>query len=377
VAESDPVTVQLSRTQTDEVVEGGDAEFVVSLVLSADGTTAATSGGAICVSFSTLVDNQQMPANDATSGADIAVTDCAGAAVDVTAATGAATGGGVVIPAGQGSATLSITTRFDSIDEGGNNEELEVTLSGAAAGAGAAGAGAGTVAHATGGAGMAMAEIQNVNSLRTLAVSGPAVGEAGHPDSPANEDGVTGAGQTVPVEFGITMNGTVPPETPVVVRWQLNLESDGSISPPASGLGRSVEVSDVSSAQSGTVSFGPGISLPTTQTVTVQVQQDALNEGAETLRLVLDPVPDSAGGQPSGPDVPGTRTIQDRAEATVAASDDITVFLTADAADTVTSGDDARYTMSFGTTTVNGQVVRLCRPRKSPCRFRSWWAARR
>ncbi|MDD9801704.1 MAG: hypothetical protein OXU53_03965 [Deltaproteobacteria bacterium] len=353
VSASDPVTAQLSRTQMGAVVEGGDAEFVVSLVLTADGTTAATSGGAICVEFGTEVANQStMAANDASSGADIAVSDCDGAAVTVTPATGAATGGGVLIAAGQSSAALSIATRFDSIDEGTTNENLQVTLSGATARAGA-----GTATHATGAQGMASAEIQNVNSLRTLLVSGPAVGEAGHPDSPANEDGATAAGQTVPVEFAITMNGTVQPDTPVTVRWRLNLESDGSISPPTSGLGRSVEVSDVSSPQTGTVTFGTGETFPIRRMVTVDVQQDALNEGAETLRLVLDAVPDGAGGQPRGPDVPGTRVIQDRAEATVSASDPITVFLTAAADSTVTSGDDARYTLSFGTTTVNGQVV--------------------
>ncbi|MDD9873851.1 MAG: hypothetical protein OXU65_10215, partial [Deltaproteobacteria bacterium] len=347
ITDDDDISVTLARSggATGAVREGATADFTIALTRSG-GSGSVTSAADICVGLGVVVANQQTPANTGGmdgGGADIGgLADCDGMAVALAVADSAGTGG-VRIAAGESSAVLRLSVRLDSIDEGNANEELRVTL-----GAITPSAGAGSVTAAAAPNNRATAELQNVSSLRTLTVSGPA--------AEVNEDGVTGAGETATAEFTITMEGAAQPTTPVMVRWRLNLGEDGSIAAPASGLGRSVEVSDVSSPQTGTVIFGTGEPLPITRMVSVAVQQDALNEGAETLRLTLDPVLDDAGGQPD-PNVPGTRIAQASADATVAASDDITVFLTAAATGAVTSGQDARYTLSFGTTTVNGAVV--------------------
>ncbi|MDD9853198.1 MAG: cadherin-like beta sandwich domain-containing protein, partial [Deltaproteobacteria bacterium] len=114
------------------------------------------------------------------------------------------------------------------------------------------------------------------DALRTLSVTGPTAA--------VDEDSVTAAGQTAFAEFIITLDGTEPPVSDVVVNWTLSSPADGGVElPAAAGLGRNVEARDVGGARTGTVIFvaGASFSFPATQMVRVPILQDALNEGVE------------------------------------------------------------------------------------------------
>jgi len=342
IAASDPVTVRLVRRagQTGDVIEGGYAEFTASLVLTGSLTTAATAANPICVTFQTEVGNQQTPANDAASGADLEVRDCAGEEVAVAAANGQATAGGVLIPAGgMGSARLRVLARYDGIDEGLTDEELTVAITSAAFQPALTGA---TTPAIDGNNQRVTVNIQNTNPLRTIAASTPM--------AMVMEDHAAHL-------FQITLAGN-PPVRPVTVRWAV---TDAENNPVATvtGGGRNVAEhggahgpSDFTGPASGSVTFGVGDTAA--KEVIVRARDDAYNEGAETLTVTLtDPCPASGacevGGRTATDPQAAPALAVSRATSTVqiAASDPIAISI-ADGPAAIVAGEDAPYTLHFG-----------------------------
>ncbi|MDD9826980.1 MAG: autotransporter outer membrane beta-barrel domain-containing protein [Deltaproteobacteria bacterium] len=244
--------------------------------------------------------------------------------------------------------TITVQTASDTMDESAGAECFTLTL--------------GTLTGAQSGAvavldGSSAAYAEIADALRTLSASVVS--------GTVDEDSVTAAGQTANVEFEITMRGTVNPETAVMVPWTLS-SPDDSLTLSAGGAGlsaSSLATRDLGpgASVSGTVTFAANTDVSgmgNTITVTVPIAQDALNEGVEQLRLTIGQVERNAGVAGTPGAIPGTLVSTRTADAMVSASDDITVFLAPDPNQgTLTAGESARYTMSFGTTTVNGQVV--------------------
>jgi len=329
IAASDPVTVRLVRRagQTGDVIEGSYAEFTASLVLTGSLTTAATAANPICVTFQTEVGNQQTPANDAASGADLEVRDCAGEEVAVAVANGQATAGGVLIPAGgMGSARLRVLARYDDIDEGMTDEELTVAITSAAFQPALTGA---TTPAIDGNNQTVTVNIQNTNPLRTIA--------AGTPTATVMEDHAAHL-------FHITLAGSAP-VSPVTVQWAV---TDAENNPAGGTHGPS----DFTGPASGSVTFGVGDTAA--KEVIVRARDDAYNEGAETLTVTLtDPCPASGtcevGGRAPGDPQGAPALALSRATSTVqiAASDPIAIGI-ADGPAAIVAGEDALYTLHFG-----------------------------
>jgi len=356
--------------QTGTVREGTTAEFTVSLVLATAATPAATSGGDICVEFETTV-LSQMPHNDATSGPDLdQVTDCDGAAVAVSdqfSNTPSGRNGGVLIPAGQSSATFGIRARFDGVEET-SNEDMTVTL---AAATSRAGAGSAALPSRDADRSVTVA-IENVNSLRTLDVSAAAL--SGDEDS-ASMPG----GEAAFVNYTIGITGEDLTEE-VSVDWSL-AGADGANLPGASAAGSGLarqhggdHTPDFGRATvveagggtvnangiSGTLVFPVG-AAPVARTVRVPLMQDALNEGAERLTLtVTDPCPATGvctlgGGGGGSSMTPALQLGTGERTETIPPSDPAMLRITRVGSGTVVSGQGVTYEVSLGSTFLNGR----------------------
>ncbi|MDD9827402.1 MAG: hypothetical protein OXU92_03340, partial [Deltaproteobacteria bacterium] len=363
IAASDPVTLRL-RGPANTVREGGDAEFSVSLALTAGGA-AATSGGDICVMFATEVSQSTTLAAGANpntaANPDITVRGCDGNPVAISATSQAT--GGFVISAGQSSATLRIPVRFDDEDEGSALETLRVALTGAThtALSGAAALTADTTA--------ATAMLQNVNALRTLEVSAATL--TGDEDSASMPGGAEAF-----VNYTVRIAGEDLIEE-VTASWSLS-GADGANLPgaAASALARNhggdhtpdFGAASIAEAGGGTVNADGAsgtlrfpVGAPTSRTIRVPVLQDALNEGAERLALtVADPCPTTGvctlGGGSSG-GAPALQLATGERAATIPASDPAMLRITRQGSGTVVSGEGITYQVSLGNTFLNGRPV--------------------
>ncbi|MDD9856923.1 MAG: hypothetical protein OXU96_02560, partial [Gammaproteobacteria bacterium] len=339
ISASDPVQVSLARRsgQSGAVIEGSNAEFTVSLVLTAATSTAATAANPICVTFRTEITAQQNPSGMANtaSNADVEVRDCAGMTVAVVA-TGLTNDGGVIIPAGQSSATLRVLARYDDIDEGMTDEELTVQISAAAFQPALTGATAPVIDTNQE---TVSVDIQNTNALRTIA--------AETVTATVNEDETA-------FLFRITLNGN-PPVSAFTVQWSVTDEENN----PSTTAGGRVTAShgaahEFNGGPSGSVTFPAGGTTPVSMDVPVTVRNDAYNEGAETLTLaVTDPCPASGtcevGGRESTDPQAAPALALSRATSTVsvAASDPIALSI-AGGPTALVAGQFAEYPLHFG-----------------------------
>ncbi|MDD9818677.1 MAG: hypothetical protein OXU61_11190, partial [Gammaproteobacteria bacterium] len=266
IAASDPVTVSIVRAgSATPVVEGGTAEFTVSLALTAGGAT-ATSGADICVMFGTAV-SQQMTANTAGQGADISVTDCAGAAQTVAPATGVASGGARIV-AGQSSATLAIGARYDNYDEGATAETVTVTVSSAADEDANFTYPAVTIASNPNNA--ASVDITNVNAARSVSVAAPSGTVAENAGS---------------LTFTVTVVGE-PVTQSFQIPWTITAGSA-----TVSGAN-----ADIGSSTSGMVTVPISSNRMQELTIPVTVVDDSTDEDDETIMLALT---DICSGRPA------------------------------------------------------------------------------
>ena len=332
---SDPVTVGIARAtgQAATVVEGGTARFTVSLALTADTTMTATTAAPICVMFGTAV-NQQMTANTMAQGADITVTDCAGAPVTVVVGSGGATGG-ARIPAGQSSATLRIGARYDNYDEGDTAETLAVTLSSAADTD--ANFAYPAVSTAASPGNIASVEIENTNAARSVTVAGPGT---------VDED----AGS---FDFTVTITGE-PVTQGFQIPWTITA---GSATVSGGGA-------DISSATSGMLNVPVASARMQTLTIAVTVTDDSAAENDETLMLALTDIcagraatACSFGGRPAGFDTAPTVVVSTTAAtATIGQSDQTVTLQIAAPGGDLTEGTAADFTVSFSqsVTTTSG-----------------------
>ncbi|MDD9852781.1 MAG: hypothetical protein OXU78_02390, partial [Deltaproteobacteria bacterium] len=321
-----------SATQRVQVGEGGALEVTVSL----RGTPGP---GALQIPWAVTggvnAPGQTCPATGAAVAADFQ---------------GGAFPSGTLNLSGQTTATIQVQTLQDAEDESASGPDCFTV----ALGAQSAWTGAQAGAVEVSGASAAYAEI--ADALRTLAAAVRSASVDEDAGTAANVPGAT-------VRFTITMRGTENPTEEVRVPWSLRSPDNSlTLGGGAAGLGaNSLATRDLSpgAVLSGTVVFPAGADVSgagNTIEVPVPIAQDALNEGPERLQLSIGDVPRVAGGQ-SG-DIPGTLVSTTTADATVSASDDITVFLAPDPNQgTLTAGESARYTLSFGTTRVNGAVV--------------------
>ncbi|MDD9827038.1 MAG: hypothetical protein OXU92_01460, partial [Deltaproteobacteria bacterium] len=321
-----------SATQRVQVGEGGALEVTVSL----RGTPGP---GALQIPWAVTggvnAPGQTCPATGAAVAADFQ---------------GGAFPSGTLNLSGQTTATIQVQTLQDAEDESASGPDCFTV----ALGAQSAWTGAQAGAVEVSGASAAYAEI--ADALRTLAAAVRSASVDEDAGTAANVPGAT-------VRFTITMRGTENPTEEVRVPWSLRSPDNSlTLGGGAAGLGaNSLATRDLSpgAVLSGTVVFPAGADVSgagNTIEVPVPIAQDALNEGPERLQLSIGDVPRGAGGQ-SG-DIPGTLVSTTTADATVSASDDITVFLAPDPNQgTLTAGESARYTLSFGTTRVNGAVV--------------------
>ena len=324
IAASDPVQISLARRsgQSGAVVEGSNAEFTVSLALVSAASTAATAAGPICVTFRTEV-TQQNPSGMANTAAnaDVEVRNCAGMPVTV-AANGLATNGGVLIPAGQSSATLRVLARYDDIDEGATDEELAVQIRSAAFQPALSGATAPVIDTNQE---TVRVDIQNTNALRTIA--------AATPTATVNEGHAA-------YLFQITLAGSAPVRA-FTVQW--------AVTGPDNNPDDSREFTG---GPSGSVTFGAGDTAA--KQVTVRARDDAYNEGPETLTLtVTNPCPASGtceigGRNPGDPQAaPALALSNATSTVTIAASDPIALSI-AQEPPNVLAGQSAEYTLHFG-----------------------------
>ncbi|MDD9853307.1 MAG: putative Ig domain-containing protein, partial [Deltaproteobacteria bacterium] len=320
IAASDPLTVRLARRsgQTGAVVEGGDAEFTVSLALVADSSTAATSATGICVTFSTAIASQQNPtgAANTASNADLEVRNCAGNVVSTTAA-GATSAGGVLIPAGQSSATFGIRARFDNLDEGATGEMLTVTVTSAAFQPALPGATTPVITSTPADARVAV-EIENINSARTLAIDAPAAS--------AEEGG--------DLVFTVTVEGE-PVSEAFVVNWAVTTGA-----------------ADLSGATSGVLNFGVSSQQTQMRTITLSTTDDSANEPAETVTVTLaNPCPANGvcavGGRAgiSGAQTPSLELITAAANGAIGESDRPVILQVAAPGSALTEGTAANFTV--------------------------------
>lgn len=146
--------------------------------------------------------------------------------------------------------------------------------------------------------------------------------------------------------FSVQMSGSGVLEEDVQVSYTLE-ESGASISGSEGALARESSQADVEAPLSGTLVFPAGSRLPVTLEVPVRVLEDALNEGPESLRLVLNPVGSS-----------GVQVSPDPAEMVLAASDPMRIRLDRlDGDSEMASGEEAQFMVRFGSTLVDGVVV--------------------
>ncbi|MDD9818326.1 MAG: hypothetical protein OXU61_09380, partial [Gammaproteobacteria bacterium] len=322
IGASDPVTVSIADL-AGAVREGATAEFTVNLALTSGGAT-ATSGADICVMFGTAIATQQGAANTG-NNADIAVTDCAGAAQTVTAASGVASGG-VRIPAGQSSATLAIGVRYDGIDEGATAESLTVTLSSAAD----EDADFAYPAVSIAAAGNAdSVDLANVNAARRVSVAGPSGTVAENAGS---------------LDFTVTVVGE-PVTQAFQVPWTITAGSA-----TVSGAD-----ADIGGAATGMLNVPRSSQRMQTLTIGIPVVDDDISEDTETLMLALTDICASRsvaacdfGGRPAGfENAPTVAVATAAATATIGESDRAVMLQIAAPVGNLSEGTTATFTVSF------------------------------
>jgi len=340
LAASDPLTVSVAADSA-SLREGQTAVFTVTLSGASAGSAAA-----LTIPWSAQIAAQQNAAGEANTDAlpDFCYLPAASDSCSprtgnfvLADAAGMLSTQQLMIPAGQTSAQLRIQALFDNLDEGATDEQLTLSLQTPTA---AAGGGAAMLAAA---ASSAAVNIVNVNALRTLAVAAPA---------PVQE--------SENIVFEVELEGMAP-EQEFSVPW--TLVPDSASGPQQSGLAReiarnhggahpddpdigtpSVSSGAVTGPLSGSLLFPAG-SL-NSQSVTVPTLQDPLNEGRESLRLELGPVPETAGGG-GGSGIPATQVVARRAAAEIMPSDPIMVRIVRESSALV-DGGEAVYRVSFG-----------------------------
>ena len=364
LASSDPLTVGIAAPNPASLREGQIAVFTVTLSGASAGSAAA-----VMIPWSAQIAAQQNAAGEPNTDAlpdfcflPAASDSCSPRTGNAVLANAAGMLGPqqLVIAAGQTSAQLRIQALFDNLDEGTTDEQLTLSLQ-----APTAAAGGGTVALAAAANRSAAVDIVNVNALRTLAVATPA---------PVQE--------SANIVFEVELEGMAP-EQEFSVPWTL---VPGSASgPQQSGLAReigrnhggahpddpdigmpSVSSGAVGGPLSGTLIFPAG-SL-NSQSVTVPTLQDPLNEGRESLRLELGPVPETAGGGGSG-GIPATQVVARRASAEIMPSDPIMASIVRESSALV-DGGEAVYRVSFGCADDSASSAGGCIPIVSTTRVR-------
>ncbi|MDD9826995.1 MAG: hypothetical protein OXU92_01240, partial [Deltaproteobacteria bacterium] len=254
---SDRVIVGWRRIGSGAVTEKNSATFRFSLTIGGvSQTIPATSGGPICVKFSTTVASQRMPRNNADSGPDLGgITDCDGNAVNI-ADENSSANGGVLIPAGRQTYDFSIRARFDGLDETGGNEEMVVELT-----SDEERAGAGTVSLTRTALRTIRVPIANFNNLHNFAFTNPVTSI--NEGAAATTYTVTRTGPEITGASGIT------------ITWAY---AAGSLAPAAT------DFSGDAVPPGGTLVF---TGMDTTKTFSITTKQDSLNEANETFTLAL------------------------------------------------------------------------------------------
>ncbi|MDD9854536.1 MAG: hypothetical protein OXU78_11385, partial [Deltaproteobacteria bacterium] len=318
---SDRVIVGWRRIGSGAVTEKNSATFRFSLTIGGvSQTIPATSGGPICVKFSTTVASQRMPRNNADSGPDLGgITDCDGNAVNI-ADENSSANGGVLIPAGRQTYDFSIRARFDGLDETGGNEEMVVELT-----SDEERAGAGTVSLTRTALRTIRVPIANFNNLHNFAFTNPVTSI--NEGAAATTYTVTRTGPEITSASGIT------------ITWAY---AAGSLAPAAT------DFSGDAVPPGGTLVF---TGMDTTKTFSITTKQDSLNEANETFTLALSVASEhvDAANTAGGATLPSDITV------TIVDDDPITATLSGGGS--VAEGADATVTVTLSGGTPTADVT--------------------
>lgn len=339
ITDNDAIALSLaSAAGTDEndaapgvqVNEGANAAFEVTL--------SSASAGPVTVAWSASVLSQANSGGAAGGPNSDQNPDLESSAAGITA-TADRLSGSVTIAAGSTTGRISFVIREDTLTEGDENVELSL-------GTVTPGAGAGEAMVSATESAVEFTIVRNSASRKSLVIQAP---------SSVNE------GETVVVN--VELRQETPNSHTRTVEVDYSVDGSATRVAAASGLGRTSPpaLRDYSGAQSGTLSFPVGTS---TRQISFPTQDDALNEGAETLRISLGAVRE--GGQPA--------RLQDTAvegtgenTTTLAASDPIMLSLVRSAGEPSvrTAGElpqGISYRVTFGCADGTSQAAGNCQP---------------
>jgi len=311
-----------------QVLEGTEAAFEVML--------SSASAGPVTVAWSASVLSQANSGGTA-GGPNTDQNPDLESSAPGTTATADMLSGSVTIAAGSTAGRISFRIGDDALTEGDENVQLSL-------GAVTPGAGAGQAMVSATESSVEFTIVRNSASRKSLAILAPSSVSEGEE-----------------VVINVELRQEVPNSHTRTVEVDYSVDGSATRVAAASGLARSAAARDYRGAASGTLSFPVGTS---TRQISFPTQDDALNEGAETLRITLGAVRE--GGQPA--------RIQDTAvegtgenTTTLAASDPIVLSLVRSAGEpsTRTLGElpqGIEYRVSFGCADGTSQAAGNCQP---------------